>query len=406
MFFAVLGGYFMMRPVRDALGLARDPAFVPWLFTGTCVAMLAVAPIWGALVSRWPRRVFVPVVYRFFALNLLIFIALIHADIAPTPVRQVFYVWSSVYNFFVVSVFWSLLTDIFTREQARRLFGPIALGGTLGAIAGPLVTRALVERVDTAGILLGSFALIEVAVYCSRRLDAAAGAARREPSATDAPPSDAEPVRGHALAGLVHVVRSPYLGGVVLYVLCVSFAATFIYLEQAQIVHDHIAGEAARTAYFATVDAWTNITTAAVQLLLTGRLIRWLGAGAVLAALPLVQGLGLAALVAAPGLTLLLVVQVAGRSTTHALARPCREMLFTVVSRDDKYKAKNVIDTFVYRFGDFAAAWLRTGLVAIGLAGAGLFAFAGPLTAIWLAAAVMLGVAFHRRAAPAPRSSP
>jgi AAA family ATP:ADP antiporter len=397
MFFTVLASYFVLRPVRDSLALDGDPAFIPWLFTATCAAMLLVAPVWGALVARWPRRIFVPVVYRFFLVNLLVFFALIRAEVAPALIGRVFYVWSSVFNLFVVSVFWSLLADAFSTDQARRLYGPIAVGGTAGAFLGPILTGALVERVGVAGVLLVSAALIEAAVQCSRRL-----AARTDASPTRAPD---EPLRGHALAGLGHVVRSPFLAGIVVYVLCTTFAATFIYMEQAQIVHDQLADREARTAYFAWVDAATNGATLVIQLALTAPLLHWLGAGLVLAILPLVQGVGVIALVSAPALATLAAAQIAGRSITHGLARPARELLFTTVSREDKFKAKNVIDTLIFRFGDFAAAWFQRGLGALGLTGAGLIAVAAPLAAGWLATALLLGRAFRARTSTARSDS-
>jgi ATP:ADP antiporter, AAA family len=396
MFFAVLASYFVVRPVRESLALDGDPAFIPWLFTATCVAMILVAPLWGALVARWPRRVFVPVVYRFFLVNLLVFFALIRAEIAPALTGRVFYVWSSVFNLFVVSVFWSLLVDAFTTEQGKRLFGPIAAGGTAGAVFGPLLTGALVAHVGVAGVLLCSAALLEIAVLCSRRIEARADAPTRPPD---------EPLRGHALAGLARVMRSPFLAGIVVYVLCTTFAATFIYMEQAQIVHDQLGDREERTAYFAWVDLATNGLALVFQLGLTAPLLRWLGPGLVMTALPLVQTVGLVALVSAPALATLAVVQIAGRSLTHGLTRPARELLFTTVSREDKYKAKNVIDTLVFRFGDFAAAWFRRGLGALGLAGASLIAVAVPLAIGWLATALLLGRAFRRRTSTA-RSDP
>jgi ATP:ADP antiporter, AAA family len=310
---------------------------------------------------------------------------------APAAVGYAFYVWTSVFNLLLVSVFWSLVADLFAPEQARRLYGPIAAGGTAGALLGPILTSALVGWIGAPGVLLLSAALLEIAVQCARRLErACAGFAGG--AAVD------EPVRGGALAGLGQVARSRYLAGIALYVLCTVTVATFIFFEQAALVKAELADRDARTAYFAGLDVWTNGITLFLQTFVTTRLLGCLGAAAVLAILPLVQAAGLTALAIAPTLGVLAVVQVAGRSITHGIARPARELLFTVVDRTEKYKAKSVIDTLVFRFGDVASSWLRQGLIALGLAGASLVGAATPFTAVWLATAIGLGLAYRRRA--------
>lgn len=391
MFCAVLASYFVLRPVRDALALDGDLAFIPVLFTVTFGAMLLATRLWGSAVSRWPRRRFVPVLYRVFIATVVLFFALVRGGVAPAEVGYAFYVWTSVFNLLVVSVFWSQVADLLASEQARRLYGPIAAGGTAGAVLGPILTSALVGWIGVPGVLLLSAALLEVAVQCSRRLErACAGFAGGV--AVD------EPVRGGALAGLGQVVRSRYLAGIALYVLCTVTVATFIYIEQAGLVKAHLPDRDARTAYFAGLDVWTNGITLFLQTVVTTRLLGWLGAAAVLAILPLVQAAGLTALAVAPTLGVLAVVQVAGRSVTHGVARPARELLFTVVDRAEKYKAKSVIDTLVFRFGDVASSWLRHGLVVVGLGGASLAGAAAPFAAVWLATAIGLGLAYRRRA--------
>ncbi len=392
-FFAILAGYFVLRPVRDALVLDGDPAFIPWLFTATFIVMIAVAPPWGALVARLPRGRFVPLVYRAFALQLLAFALLVEREVAPVAVGRVFYVWLSVFNLFVVSVFWSLCADLARPEQGRRLFGPIAAGGTAGALAGPALTRVLVEHVEPAALLVLGALTLEAAVWSARALDRAA---RRLSSAASAAPAvEDAPVGGHALGGFAGVARSPYLLGIAAYALCAACLATFVYLRQAEIVKAALPDRAARTAFFAEVELWTGAATILVQGLLTARLLRWLGAGVVLAILPVAQGAGALALGASPTLGVATAVSAGSRAATHALSRPARELLFTAVSREDKYKAKNLIDTLVYRFGDFASAWLFRGLAVAGIAAA---AIAVPLAAAWVALALALGVGLRRRA--------
>jgi AAA family ATP:ADP antiporter len=397
MFCAVLASYFVLRPVRDALALDGDIAFLPVLFSVTFGAMLIVTRLWGSAVSRWPRRRFVPILYRVFIATVVVFFALVRAEVVPAVVGYAFYVWTSVFNLLLVSVFWSLVADLLAPEQGRRLYAPIAAGGTAGALLGPVLTSALVGAIGVPGVLLLSAVLLEVAVQCSRRLERASAG-----FAGGAPPVD-EPVHGTPLAGIAQVARSRYLAGIGLYVLCTVTVGTFIFFEQATLVKAELADRTARTAYFAGLDVWTNGITLFLQTFVTTRLLGWLGAAAVLAILPLVQSIGLAALVIAPGLGVLAVVQIAGRSATHGIARPTRELLFTVVPRAEKYKAKSVIDTLIFRFGDVATSWLRAGLVALGLTGAGLIGAAAPFAAVWLATAVGLGLAFRPRAtAPDP----
>ena len=391
-FFAILASYFVLRPVRDAFVLDGDPAFIPWLWTAAFLAMTALAAPWGWLVAKLPRAKFVPIVYRAFAVQLVAFAALVHWNVEPIVVGRIFYVWLSVFNLFVVSVFWSLCADVARPEQGRRLFGPIAAGGTAGALVGPILTRTLVEHVGHAALLLISVALLEAAVWCAHGLDRAA----RAMPAAETPAKAAAPVGGTSMAGFVSVARSPYLAGIALYALCAATLATFVYLRQAGIVKLELPDRAARTRFFADVDLWTGIATLAIQMLLTARLMRWIGVGAVLAVLPFAQGIGAFVLDRWPTLTVAIAVSAGGRAITHALSRPGRELLFTAVPREDKYKAKNVIDTLVYRFGDFGSAWLFHGLKVAGVAAA---AVAVPLTVVWAGLALALGVGHRRRTA-------
>lgn len=388
MFFCVLASYYVLRPVRDALVLDGDPAFIPWLFGATLLLMLAVAGPWGSMVARWPRERLVPRAYRLFVVQLLAFAALLASDVAPSLVGRAFYVWASMFNLFVVSVFWSLCADVASPERGRRLFGLITAGGTLGALTGPSLTRALALHVDTEWLLVISAVLIEVATWCARRFSASAG------PATSAAATSAPALGGSAWAGFVRVTRSPALAGIAAYVLCSACLATFVYLRQADIAKAALPDRAARTAFFAEVELWTLLLTLVLQVVLTARLLRVLGAGLVLAALPLVQGAGVLALAAAPSLAMTAAVSATSRAATHGLSRPARELLFTALPREDKYKTKNVIDTLVYRFGDFASAWLVSGLGSLGIA-VGFVAL--PLALVFGALALALGAGHRRR---------
>ncbi|HEU4731091.1 MAG TPA: MFS transporter, partial [Kofleriaceae bacterium] len=363
-FGAVLASYSAFRPVRDALILGGNPDQIPWVFLGTFLAISVVSPAWSAVLARWSRRRVIPLAYHAFAACMVAFFVIIHAGVAPIAVSRVFYVWSAVFNLFVVSVFWSLLADLLGPSTARRIYGLIAAGGTIGTLVGPALTRLLVHAIGVAGVLLMSALLLELAVIGLHGVRRAA--TRLPPDEAFEPAGDPdEPAGGGAFTGIVHVVRSPYLAAVVGYVLCTAFAATFLYLRQARIVHDAISGAAERADYFASIDLWVAGGALALQLWVARPALGRFGPGAVLAVLPLIQITGLTTLVLAPSLAALALVQVVGRAVTHGLTRPARELLFTVVSRDDKYRAKNAIDTIGYRFGDLSSSWLNKGLAAL-----------------------------------------
>ncbi|HEY5934464.1 MAG TPA: MFS transporter [Kofleriaceae bacterium] len=403
-FGALLASYSIFRPVRDSLILDGNPDQIPWLWTGTLIAMLIVSPLWSALLARYGRRRLVPRSFHVFAACALVFCGLVSSSLDPVIVGRVFYIWSSVFNLFVVSVLWSLFADLMGPDTARRLYGPIAAGGTIGTFVGPLLTRLLVEHIGVAGVLVMSAVLLELAVV-------AVGFVRSlgEKLDRESPEGD-PPAGGGALDGLVQVARSPYLLGIAGYVLCVTVAATFLYLEQAQITSAAFprppkgspkelvdAMREARTAFFANIDLWISGVTFVLQTLVATRLLRWFGPGIVLMILPVVQVFGVTLLALEPTLTALVIAQVAARSATHGLTRPGRELLFTVVLRDEKYRAKNVIDTVVYRFGDVASSWLYTAIEGSGAMALAIATY--PLAAIWIALAALAGVGFRRRLA-------
>ncbi len=408
---ALLGSYFAFRPVQHSLILERNPEDIPWIFLATFAAISVVSPLWSALLARRSPRRYVARAYHVFALCLVGFAIAVRAGASLVVVGPVFYVWAAVFNLFAVSVFWSLLADLLGPSTARQLYGPIAAGGSLGAIAGPLLTQALVATIDVDGVLAMSAVLLELAavgVWLVRRiaLGAAAspGLTRAATEAETAMDAETAPLSGGgALTGVAHVARSPYLATIVGYVLCTACGATFMYLAQQRILYDAHLDRVARTSYLASIDSWTQTATFVLQLVVAGPAIRWLGPGVVLAVLPLARGIGLTVLGATSSLAALRVIQVIGTAATHGLTRPARELLFTVVSRDDKYRAKNAIDTIGYRLGDLASSWLNKGLAAVG--GLALAIAPLPLAAVWLALAAIAGIGFRRRAAPRAESS-
>ncbi|QKT04429.1 MFS transporter [Ectothiorhodospiraceae bacterium 2226] len=403
-FFALLCSYYVLRPVRDEMGITAGVENLQWLFTGTFIAMLVAVPIYGYAVRRFARRRLVPVVYGFFVLNLLGFYALFQSPVPPAYVAMAFFVWVSVFNLFVVSVFWSFMADLYSDAQARRLFGFIAAGGSAGAILGPMITTLLAVPLGPVNLLLISAALLLVATFAVSRLGR--GAPVRALSAGERDAVE-RPVGGGVFAGFRLFVRSPYLLGIGAYILLYTTLATFLYFQQAHIVRDAFDDSATRTAVFAAVDLAVNTLTLLTQIFITSRLVKGLGLGRTLALVPAFLLFGFAALAAAPVLVTILAVQILRRAGNFAIARPAREMLFTVVSREEKYKAKSVIDTVVYRGGDAVSGWAFAGLMALGLGLGGIALVAVPLAALWLGVGLWLGrrqeaLGGARRATAAP----
>lgn len=384
-FACLLSGYYLLRPLRDALGLAGGVEELRWLFTATFLTMLLLVPVFGALVSRLAPRRFVPLVYRFFALTLLTFSALLALNVESAWLGRSFFVWVSVFNLFIVSIFWSVLADCFSNEQGRRLFGFIAAGGTLGTVVGPLLAAAAVSMFGTMALALLAALLLELALRCFRGIYPAPAAAREA-----ALPDRSRPLGGQVWAGLALIVRSPYLLGICAYLLAHTAASTFLYFEQGRIVSEALADTAARTRYFALVDLCVSSLTLLLQLLITGVLMRKFGLVLCLALLPLATLAAFAALAWAPTLAVLAGVQILRRALDYAIARPAREVLFTVISREEKYKAKNAIETLVYRGGDAVSGWLSAALSALGMGLAGIALLAVPLSAAWCALCVWL----------------
>jgi AAA family ATP:ADP antiporter len=291
-----------------------------------------------------------------------------------------------VFNLFVVSVFWALMVDVFNSEQSKRLFGFISAGATLGAIVGSSITASLAGHVPPTYLMLGSAVLLEIAVFSVRRLSRLSDVLHRRPAA-----ADEAPIGGTALSGLTHAFKSPYLVNVSIYILLYAITSTFLYFQQAEIARQAFANRGARTAFFARIDLWVNILTLAAQIFVTGKVLRSFGVAFTLATLPVLSVAGFTALAVTPTLVILVIYQVLRRAGNFAFARPSREVLFTVVPREDKYKAKSFIDTVVYRTGDQVGAWSYAGLSFVGLGIVGIAIAAVPISLAWLVNGLWLG---------------
>ncbi|WP_455234667.1 NTP/NDP exchange transporter [Thiogranum longum] len=390
-FFSLLCSYYIVRPMRDEMGVAGGVENLQWLFTGTFIAMLLAVPLFGWVSSRYPRKRFIPYVYYFFVLNLLIFFLLFRSDVTHAWVARAFFIWASVFNLFVVSVFWSFMADIFSNEQAKRLFGFVAAGGSAGALLGPVLTAGLAVPLGPNNLLLISALFLGWAVICVQRLARWQQSGEGEAARAGGSAAAERAIGGSPFAGISLVVRSPYLLGICVLMLLFTTLATFLYFQQAQIIRDSFSGSEQRTAVFASIDLAVNTLTILIQVFLTGRLVKWLGLSATLALIPLLLGIGFLVLGFAPVLAVLVVVQIVRRAGNYAIMRPAREMLYVVLGREEKYKAKNFIDTVVYRGGDAVSAWLYAGLRAVGLGLSEIALLAVPLAALWGGVAYTLG---------------
>ncbi|MBL0939345.1 MAG: MFS transporter [Gemmatimonadaceae bacterium] len=410
-YFLVLCAYYVIRPIRDDMGAASGAENLAWLFTGTMVGMLLVHPLYTSLVSKLKRRQFIGWTYRFFILNLVVFYLIFRTVSAEQAiwVGRIFFIWTSIFNLFVVSVFWSLLTDVFRPGQGKRLFGVVAVGGTIGAMLGATITTGLVGVMGPLNLMLVSAVILELAVRASHVLDRAEAdmrAADPESPAevvTARPAASEEVIGGGMLDGIKHIMSSPYLLGIASLILFYTISSTFLYFQQVDVVARTFGEDrAARTQVFGAMDIAVNALTLLAQLFITGRFIKWLGIGAALAFLPVVTLLGFGIMGFAPTLAVLIGFQVARRAGNFAIQRPAREALFTVLSRSDKYKAKNFSDTFVYRLGDQVGAWSYTWMAVFGLGLSGLAFTMVPLSAAWLGLAVWLGRKYAVREGQAP----
>jgi len=388
-FFCVLTALMVVRPAREALGMQRGIEAIRWLFIGTVLVTLAVNPVFGWLVSRYRRMAFVTATYLFFAAGLVAFYGLLLAAPAAVGARtgQVFYVWFSVFNLFATMLFWALMADRFTLEQSKRLFGAIAVGGTLGAIFGPWLAGSLARPLGTPALLLVAAGFLVLA------LGAAAWLVRIKGEATDGSKAEADRavIGGSAWEGLQAVFRSPYLLAICAYVLILAVMATFVYFTRLQMVAALGTSVDFRTATFARIDMITQVATLVLQAVVTGHLMKRLGVSVALALLPLTAALGILGLAIAGSLAALIALEATFRAVQRGIMRPSRETLFTVVPRTDRYKAKAFIDTFVYRTGDVVGAQAEGLLGRLGMGLAALASVAVPLAVVWMLLGVWLG---------------
>lgn len=385
LFFLIFTSFFMLRPVREAFGSVGGGEDLPWLWTGTFVATMMVVPLYGWVAARTPRRRLLPFLYAITAAVMAGFATSLAANPDNVWTGRAFYIWYSVVNLFVISIAWSLMADLFERERGHRLFGQIAAGASLGGLTGPVLSGFLVAPLGEAGLLYLSTGLLLSSLILVRVL---LGWRDRMGPRADLPPP--ERIGGSIWAGLTLIARSPYLIAIAAFVLLLTTATTFLYFEQARIVEAAYPDRIARTQVFAAIDTVVQSLTILIQIFFTGRLAKRLGVTVLLVAVPATMMFGFGLLALAATFPVLVFVMIVRRVGEYALVRPGREMLFAPLDTETKYKAKNAIDTFVYRGGDVIAGWTYTGIVAIASTGA--VAIAGAVLAgLWGAVGYAIG---------------
>jgi AAA family ATP:ADP antiporter len=386
-FFFLLAGYFMLRPIRGTVS-ANHSESLHLLYTATFLCMLLIVPVFGWLVSKFRRGRFVPGIYLFFISNLMFFAFAFKGDATGDWIQYSFYVWLSVFNLFVVSIFWSFMADIFHPDQAQRLFGSIMAGGSLGAISGPLVTANWVGNIGTGGIMA-------LAIFC---LLVATGFAivlgRFERQQHQDQP--AKVIGGSIWEGAVHVFKSKYLLLICLLMLSHNLTATFLFNGLAVLVDQNIVGFDERTQFFSYVDLIVQVLAFLFQFLITSRLVIYLGMSRTAILPPILLAAGFTLLGSSLGLVLFAAIQVVQRALNYGLLGPVKEMLFTVVGRETKYKSKNFIDTVVYRGSDVTASWIFKGMMVAGLSISQVAWVYIPIMLVWGVGAWQLGKAYTR----------
>jgi AAA family ATP:ADP antiporter len=386
-FFFLLGGYFMLRPLRGTIA-ANNSEILHWLYTGTFITMLALVPAFGFLVSRFRRGQFIPAIYAFFIIHLLLFAAGFEGDATPAWLQRAFYIWLSVFNLFVVSIFWSFMADIFRPGQAQRLFGFIMAGGSIGAIVAPSFTRGIVTGHGAAGVMLTAAGFLTIATLLAIVLS--------RYTRKDGSNRPTEVIGGSIWEGAVRVFRSEYLLYACLLMLLHNGVATFLFNGLAVLVNEHVVGFEERTTFFSHVDQVVQVLAFGFQFFITSRLVRHLGMQRTLVMIPAMLAAGFVILGSSMGLVLFAAVQVAQRALNYGVLGPAKEMLFTVVDRETKYKSKNFIDTAVYRGSDVTASWIFKGLMSTGLSVAQMTWVYLPVMVLWALGAWRLGGIYTR----------
>ncbi len=397
-FFCVLSSYYILRPIRETMAVGSGPDTIPYLFMGTFAAMMVATPIFGWVTSRYPRRTFLPWVNLFFVSNILIFWFLFSKYIDDGAnhiwLGRAFFVWLSVFNLFVVSVFWSFMADIYTREQGRRLFGFITAGGSIGALIGAAATSALVVEIGFQNLFPIAATILVLPVLCIHKLRH--WVAHEHEAEIDATVVSSKPLGGSPFSGITHIFGSHYFLGIVACSIIASLLGTSLYIFAAQMVEGAISGTNERTEFFSNINSWTNLFALLGQMFFVKQVVMRFGIGRSLAVQPIVSIAGFILLAIDPVLGIVAFLTIARRALGFSFSKPTTDMLYSVVTLEEKYKTKNFIDTAVYRFGDIIGAWSVKILMGLGVAGVSVAML--PFAAVWFVISLWLGRDYKRQA--------
>lgn len=393
-FFFLMASYFILRPLRDTMGTVYGVAHLQELFTGTFVVSFIAAPIFAGLASRIRLSTFLPWVYGFIAITMVAFYILFRTVTNDRWVAAAFYIWLSTFNLITISVFWSLMADIFSSTQAKRLFGVVAAGGTLGTVAAPAFITLLVKAVGPNNLLLISAAGFVACAILVRLLEAEKKELSQDNGAAQKTSLEHR-LGGNPFDGFVLLFRSRYLLMIALFILLMTWISTVIYFQLGDLISKEFASRAARTQAYATIDLATNSIALLVQLFGTGRFVKRFGVTTGLLLNPIIMVLAFLAVAFTPMLIVLGSIQVVRRFSEYSVAKPSRDMLFTIVDQQAKYKAKNVIETVVYRFGDLTSAWLSAAVLPFGVAGLAILGIG--ISVLWFPIALLLGKQYEQK---------
>ena len=399
-FFCVLSSYYILRPVREEMAVASGASTIPYLFVGTFITMIIATSAFGWVASRFPRRTFLPWVYLFFVANMFIFWALFSqlrgSGADYVWLGRIFFVWVSVFNLFVVSVFWSFMADIYTREQGRRLFGVITAGGSIGALIGGMITSSLVTTIGFQRLIPLSAVVLLAAVLCIGRLKDWVHQAHEED--IDRTVESSEPLGGNPLAGLTHLFSSKYFLGIALMSVVASLLGTALYMFRAELIEAAILSPDARTRFFSNMNNAQNALALVAQMFLVKQVVTRFGIGRSLVLFPLASIVGFAILAFEPTLMAVAILDVVRRGLGFGFAKPSTDMLYSVVTPEEKYKTKNAIDTAVYRGGDVVGTWCIKLLSLLGMGIAAISVLMLPFAVVSAVVALWLGRDYRRRA--------
>jgi len=405
-FFLVLCAYYIFRPIRNEMTIANGVANIQWLLLLAMLVLFAVMPVFGWITGRFKTRQFMAYCTLFFAANLLVFFVLFNVEQRPLWVSRAFFVWVNVFNMFIVSLFWSFMNDVYSKAQSRRLFAFIASGGTAGALTGPIITNLLVETIGLSYLLLISALVLASSTFCinwlSKWQNSDFNMDDEEAIQTSTANKDAahtvrnESLKGSIWDGLLLILKSPYLIGICMFVAMYAISLTFVMIHQAELIEITYTDPVERTKLFALIDLASSGIALLLQIFVTSHLIRWLGFRVTLMLIPVGITIGFAFLAANPVLSVLITLTIFRRSGDYAIMKPAREMLFSVVSREEKYRAKNFIDTAILRTGDTTSAWLHAGAKALGASTTTIPIIGVGMGIFWCSVAFWLGTRYNK----------